>query len=142
TECGKEIKNTITGVSTDADPNVDVDTDSNVNTSTNVNNEIKENITTISNSQTKREEKKVNKKKKTKEHNPMSSTAKTVIISLITFFLGSSLMYGLIYFFPIINDDGEVTSYRNVSITDTGIAESVAKVYDAVVVVESYNNGS
>ena len=72
----------------------------------------------------------------------MSSTAKTVIISLITFFLGSSLMYGLIYFFPIINDDGEVTSYRNVSITDTGIAESVAKVYDAVVVVESYNNGS
>lgn len=142
TECGKEIKNIITGVSTDADSNVDVDTDSNVNTSTNVNNEIKENITTISNSQTKREEKKVNNKKKTKEHRPMSSTAKTVIISLITFFLGSSLMYGLIYFFPIINDDGEVTSYRNVSITDTGIAESVAKVYDAVVVVESYNNGS
>lgn len=66
TECGKEIKNTITGVSTDADSNVDVDTDSNVNTSTNVNNEIKENITTISNSQTKREEKKVNKKKKNK----------------------------------------------------------------------------
>ncbi len=85
-------------------------------------------------------EKKAKSNKKIKEHRPMSSISKTIIISLITFFLGSGLMYGLIYFFPIINDDGEITSYRNVSITDNGIAESVAKVYDSVVVVESYNN--
>ena len=64
-----------------------------------------------------------------------------IIIIIIAFFLGAGGMYILVNYAPksvqtIINK-----SEKEVTITDAGIADSVEKLYDAVVVVGSYKNG-
>jgi len=76
---------------------------------------------------------------KEKKTNVKKSSVMPVIISL---FVGAAVMYLLVYFvFPI---DGSSTiinkSEKEVTITDAGIADAVDKLYDAVVVVEVYNN--
>ena len=52
-------------------------------------------------------------------------------------------LYLLIYFFPepFVKTITEQTEVRNVSVTDTGIADAVDKLYDAVVVVKTYTDG-
>ncbi|HIR74304.1 TPA: trypsin-like peptidase domain-containing protein, partial [Candidatus Ventrenecus avicola] len=51
--------------------------------------------------------------------------------------------YLLIYFFPepFVKTITEQTEVRNVTVTDTGIADAVDKLYDAVVVVKTYVDG-
>lgn len=75
--------------------------------------------------------------KEFKEHN----TLRNGIILIIVFFLGMLAMYGIFHYFP--NTIGEVVTKveKDVTITDTGIAEAVDKVYDSVVVVNTYVNG-
>lgn len=64
-----------------------------------------------------------------------------IIISLIAFFIGAIGMYALVNFGPksvqtIINK-----SEKEVTVTETGIADAVEKLYDAVVVVGAYKDG-
>ena len=67
-----------------------------------------------------------------------------IILVLVTFFLGAGGMYAVIYFFPtnfIETKNVNTTKVvKDVSITETGLSESVDKIYDAVVVVETYKN--
>lgn len=61
------------------------------------------------------------------------------IVSLvICFLLGAAIVGSLVYFFP--NEVVKTISEKRVDITDTGIAESVEKVKDSVVVIETYKN--
>lgn len=65
-----------------------------------------------------------------------------IILVLITFFLGAGGMYAVIYFFPTNFIETKNTNttkvVKDVSITESGLSESVEKIYDAVVVVETY----
>ena len=69
---------------------------------------------------------------------------KIILLVLIGFFIGVAGMYAIIHFFPtkfkeIINTN-TTKIVKDVSITDTGLAEAVDKIYDAVVVVENYKS--
>lgn len=69
-------------------------------------------------------------------------TIKNIIICIISGLVGAGILFLGLYFFPgtfskVITETVET---RNVNITDTGIAEAVDKIYDAVVVVKTYKN--
>ena len=67
-----------------------------------------------------------------------------VIAMIISSFIGAGLMYyGLQYFST--SEEGGTTEVinkvqRNVTVTDTGISEGIENIYNAVVVVENYQN--
>ncbi len=73
-----------------------------------------------------------------------NQTGKFLIISIISFFVGALLLYGVMYFFPepfmkTITEE-KIKEIKNVTVTDTGLADAVDKVYDAVVVVKTYQD--
>lgn len=61
-----------------------------------------------------------------------------IVTGVLCFLLGVFLISGIVYFFP--NEIVKTISEKKVEITDTGIAESVSKVKDSVVVVQAYRN--
>ena len=63
------------------------------------------------------------------------------IILIITFLLGMLFLYGIFYLFPNVIGENITKVERDVTVTDEGIADAVDKVYDAVVVVNTYVNG-
>lgn len=63
---------------------------------------------------------------------------RNIIIILIVFFLGMGAMFGIYYYFPNIKEVTETKINKNVTVTDTGIADAVEKVYDSVVVINTY----
>ena len=73
------------------------------------------------------------KKKKDK------SFTKYIVVTFLGIIIGAGLMFGLLKVFKaeqtIIN-----RSEKKVTVTDTGIADSVEKLYDSVVVVEVFQN--
>ena len=73
---------------------------------------------------------------KTKEKN----VSQKIITHIIIFFVGCLAMYAIIYFFPTSITESIIKEDKKVTITDTGIAEAVSKIYDAVVVVSTYSN--
>ncbi len=74
------------------------------------------------------------------EHNNKNNWSKKIISYIVVFFVGCIIMYAIIYFFPVTLTESVTREERNVTINDTGIAEAVAKVYDAVVVVSTYSD--
>lgn len=62
---------------------------------------------------------------------------------IITFFVGMIVMYLLIYYVLPINKDNTVInkSEKEVTVTDSGIADAVEKLYDSVVVITGISNG-
>ena len=74
------------------------------------------------------------------EHNNKNNWPKKIISYIVVFFVGCIIMYAIIYFFPVTLTESVTREERNVTINDTGIAEAVAKVYDAVVVVSTYSD--
>ncbi len=62
----------------------------------------------------------------------------SIIFIIITFFIGMGAMYGVIRFFPIITETTKTKLEKDVTVTDKGIADAVEKVYDSVVVVNTY----
>lgn len=66
---------------------------------------------------------------------------RNIIIILIIFFLGMGTMFGIYYYFPNIKEVTETRINKNVTVTDTGIADAVEKVYDSVVVINTYIKG-
>ncbi len=69
-----------------------------------------------------------------------SNVLRNSVVIILTFFLGCGAMYALIHYFPTIIGTTETKINKNVSITDDGIADAVEKLYDAVVVVNTYVN--
>ena len=67
-----------------------------------------------------------------------------IILVIITFFAGAIGMYLVIYFYPtefIETKNVNTTKVvKDVSITDTGLSEAVDKIYNAVVVVQTYKD--
>lgn len=63
-----------------------------------------------------------------------------ILVIIITFFLGAFGMYLLFHFYPneFIKTTNTTKVVKDVSITDTGLSEAVNKVYNAVVVVQTY----
>lgn len=78
---------------------------------------------------------KIEKKNESKKNN--------YILPVILFFLGAAVMYLLIYYVLPINKSNTTInkSEKEVTVTENGIADAVEKLYDAVVVITSYNNG-
>ena len=66
----------------------------------------------------------------------------TYIFSIITsLFIGSFLMYTYIAKNPIAQVSSGDGVVKNVNVTENGISSGIENVYDAVVVVENYQNG-
>ena len=63
-----------------------------------------------------------------------------ILVPILVFFVGCGAMYGIIYAFPNVFSTNITKLEKNVTITDEGIADSVEKVYDAVVIVSTYKN--
>ncbi len=68
----------------------------------------------------------------------------TGLIAVISLILGALGMYLLVYYvIPIDNSSTIINkSEKEVTVTDTGIADAVEKLYNAVVVVEVYQNNT
>ena len=66
---------------------------------------------------------------------------RNLIITILVFFLGAGFMYLLVNYSPASVQTIVNKSEKEVTITDTGIADSVEKLYDAVVVVGAYKDG-
>ena len=65
----------------------------------------------------------------------------SVIIPIIVFFIGCIAMLGFIKLCPSLFKTNITKLVKDVTVTDKGIADSVEKIYDAVVVVSNYKNG-
>lgn len=65
-----------------------------------------------------------------------------IILVIFSIALGAVGMYLVVYFYPakFITSTSTTKIVKDVSITDTGLSEAVNKIYDAVVVVETYKN--
>ncbi len=64
-----------------------------------------------------------------------------VILIILAFFIGAAGMYALVNYAPKSVQTIVNKSEKEVTVTDTGIADAVEKLYDAVVVVGAYKNG-
>jgi serine protease Do len=65
-----------------------------------------------------------------------------ILVSFLTFCLGIASSYLIITNYPKLFTENVTKVVKDVTITDTGIAEAVNKVYDSVVVVSTYKNDS
>ena len=69
-----------------------------------------------------------------------------IFVAIISSFLGSITMFYLIKYKPSYEENNSNTTnttskiQRNVTVTDTGISEGIENIYNAVVVVENYQN--
>ncbi len=63
-----------------------------------------------------------------------------ILVGVVCLLIGAGTICGLVYLYP--NEVVKTITEKNVSITDTGIAESVDKIKDAVVVIEATKNNS
>ena len=82
----------------------------------------------------------LNKKKKERKKINLPKVNKNILIPIITLFIGAGLMFGIISLYNPTLITNVTKVEKDVTVTDSGIADAVEKVYDAVVVVENYNN--
>lgn len=68
------------------------------------------------------------------------NTLAKILVPILIFFLGCGAMYAVIAAFPSLFSTNITRLEKDVTITDSGLAESVDKVYDAVVVVSTYKD--
>lgn len=62
-----------------------------------------------------------------------------IITVVLSIFLGFSMMYSLIYFYPNTIVDKITKEEKTVNVIDNGISEGINKIYNSVIVVEAYN---
>lgn len=85
------------------------------------------------------EEKDIGVIKEKKTENKKKNNKNGIILSVIITFLACLCIFGLFYEFYLKNLVIETTRYeKDVTVTDTGIADAVEKVYDSVVVIKTY----
>ena len=65
---------------------------------------------------------------------------RSLVNYLIIFFVGCLAMYAVVYFFPTTITESVTKLEKDVTVTDTGIADAVEKVYNAVVIVSTYKD--
>ena len=65
----------------------------------------------------------------------------SIVLIILSFFIGAGGMYILVNYSPKSVQTIVNKSEKEVTVTDTGIADSVEKLYDAVVVVGAYKDG-
>lgn len=101
-----------------------------------INSEIEENKSIQSSNNFKNDNKTIKKFNYT-----IKDKDKNIIISVILTFTCCLLIFGLFYKFYLKNLVIETTKIqKDVTVTDSGIADAVDKVYDSVVVIENYVN--
>lgn len=86
---------------------------------------------------------KVETKEKEKKVKNKSNNSNSALVAVIAALVGAVCMYLLMYYVipPIDNTKTVINkSEKEVTVTDEGIADAVEKLYDAVVVVELYQN--
>lgn len=66
---------------------------------------------------------------------------KNGLILIFTFFIGMLAMYGIFYYFPSTIGTVVTKLEKDVTVTDKGISDAVEKIYDSVVVVNTYVKG-
>lgn len=70
-----------------------------------------------------------------------SNLLRNSIILILVFILGALAMYGVFHYYPNIVGTTVTKLEKDVTVTDNGIADAVEKLYDAVVVVNTYVSG-
>ncbi len=70
-----------------------------------------------------------------------NKTLRNGLILIGVFLLGMLALYGIFYFFPNVIGETITKVEKDVTVTDEGIADAVEKVYDSVVVVNTYIDG-
>ena len=65
---------------------------------------------------------------------------RSLVNYLIVFFVGCLAMYAVVYLFPTSVTKNVTKLEKDVTETDTGIADAVEKVYNAVVIVSTYKD--
>lgn len=65
---------------------------------------------------------------------------RNAVILLIAFFVGALGMFALVKYYPMTIMNNVTKTIKDVTVTETGIADAVEKVYDAVVTVETYKS--
>ena len=92
------------------------------------------------------EEKNNYKKKLNKKNTKMHEKTKKILcilgIILVTFLLGIAVTFFIVYKYPSLFEVVVTKVEKDVTVTDDGIADAVDKVYDSVVVVTTYKQGT
>ena len=70
-----------------------------------------------------------------------SNKVRSGIILLVAFLLGALGMFALVKYYPVAITNNVTKTVKDVTVTETGIADAVEKVYDSVVTVETYKSG-
>lgn len=72
------------------------------------------------------------------QENKWNKTVRSVIILMVVFFIGALSMFALVKYSPLNITENITKTVKDVTVTDTGIADAVEKVYDSVVTIETY----
>lgn len=67
-----------------------------------------------------------------------NKTIRNAVILMVAFFLGAIGMFALVKYSPLNITENITKTIKDVTVTDTGIADAVEKVYDSVVTIETY----
>lgn len=65
---------------------------------------------------------------------------KNIVSYIMVLFIGALIMYAVVYFFPTSITENVTKLEKDVTVTDTGIADAIEKVYDSVVIVSTYKD--
>lgn len=63
---------------------------------------------------------------------------RSAVILMVVFFLGAIAMFALVKYSPLNITENITKTVKDVTVTETGIADAVEKVYDSVVTIETY----
>lgn len=72
------------------------------------------------------------------QENKLNKIIKSAVVLLVVFFLGAISMFALVKYSPLNITENITKTIKDVTITETGIADAVEKVYDSVVTIETY----
>lgn len=72
------------------------------------------------------------------QENKWNKIIRNVVILMVVFFVGALSMFALVKYSPMNITENITKTVKDVTVTDTGIADAVDKVYDSVVTIETY----
>ncbi len=72
------------------------------------------------------------------EYTRKDNKIRSLVILMVVFFLGAIGMFALVKYSPLNITENITKTVKDVTVTDTGIADAVEKVYDSVVTIETY----
>ena len=76
-----------------------------------------------------------------KSETKYNSIVVTIVCSIIAIFVGAAGMFLLLHFYPLSGSNvTTIQGSKEVTVNENGISDAVEKIYDSVVVVETYKN--